>query len=59
MNGLQVGDVVALNDGFGNNWTGGIITMIHPKDGVYVRWPDTKVGIFEHRHAKCLVKETA
>lgn len=53
---LQVGDVVSLDDGFGNHWTGGVITIIRT-EGIFVRWPDSKIGIFEHRHGKYLKKE--
>lgn len=54
---LKVGDVVGLDDAFGNHWTDGIVTIIRPDDGVYVRWPDGQIGIFEHRHAKYLKRK--
>lgn len=47
---LIIGDVVMLDDDFGNHWEGGCITAIRP-DGFYVRWPDSVIGIFPHRHA--------
>ncbi|HEY2089561.1 MAG TPA: hypothetical protein VGH54_26505 [Mycobacterium sp.] len=55
--GLNVGDLVTLDDGFGNHWIDGQVTAFRA-DGVYVRWPDGKIGIFEYRHAHFLQAST-
>jgi hypothetical protein len=47
---LDIGDVVTMDDDFGNHWTAGQVTAIRP-EGVYVRWPDAVIGTFAHRHA--------
>lgn len=56
MTDLQLDDLVNFDDAFGNHWVDGLVTAFRP-DGVYVRWPDGKIGIFEYRHAKYLEKK--